>query len=435
MSRKLELGLTIGGDAFLLCLAFFVSWKASNIDQTFLSSNAIAANSLVLAYWLFLFQSANLYLTRTKIQLMNELYKMFQVIVIGLIVFIGAALVTHIDFIRVRGFIPSYAIIMSSLLIWRFFWRGLVGEYIKPRQGKVVIFHNGDATHENSNFNVVERISLSKHHQSIPDHLIKNNNIDGILIESNGVHQKEILKLISTFADTKYEIYISPKLYPIVYQYSLVEKIDNSQFLRVVFHPLSAWDRFLKRVIDIAISVVSLVVLSPALCLLGFFIKIDSPGPIFHKQDRVGLRGKKFTLVKFRSMVSDAERHTGPVWAGKNDTRITRIGKIIRPFRIDEWPQIINVLRGEMSFVGPRPERPAFVEELRDRIPFYGLRLTVHPGITGWAQVKHTYDQSVDDVKKKLEFDLEYINNMSLRMDMKIFLKTVLTVLKREGAH
>jgi len=215
----------------------------------------------------------------------------------------------------------------------------------------------------------------------------------------------------------------------------LVEKIDNSQFLRVVFHPLSAWDRFLKRVIDIVFSVVALVVLSPALCLLGIFIKVDTPGPVFHRQERVGLRGKKFTLVKFRSMVSDAERHTGPVWAGKNDTRITRIGKIIRPFRIDEWPQIINVLRGEMSFVGPRPERPAFVDSLRDKIPFYGLRLTVHPGITGWAQVKHTYDQSVDDVRKKLEFDLEYINNMSLRLDMKIFLKTVLTVLKHEGAH
>jgi len=435
MSRKLELGITLGGDAVLLCLAFFVSWKASNIDQTFLSSNAIAANSLILVYWLFLFQTANLYLTRTKIQLMNELYKMFQVIVIGLIIFISAALVAHIDFIRVKGFIPSYAIIISSLLIWRFFWRGLVGEYIKPRQGKVVIFHNGDATRENNHFNVVERISLSKYHNSIPDHLLKNNNIDGILIESNGVHQKEILKLISTFAETKYEIYISPKLYPIVYQYSLVEKIDNSQFLRVVFHPLSAWDRFLKRVIDIVFSVVALVVLSPALCLLGIFIKVDTPGPVFHRQERVGLRGKKFTLVKFRSMVSDAERHTGPVWAGKNDTRITRIGKIIRPFRIDEWPQIINVLRGEMSFVGPRPERPAFVDSLRDKIPFYGLRLTVHPGITGWAQVKHTYDQSVDDVRKKLEFDLEYINNMSLRLDMKIFLKTVLTVLKHEGAH
>jgi exopolysaccharide biosynthesis polyprenyl glycosylphosphotransferase len=202
-----------------------------------------------------------------------------------------------------------------------------------------------------------------------------------------------------------------------------------------VFHPLSRWDRFLKRVIDIAISAVCLLVLLPVLTLLSILIRLDTPGPVFHTQRRVGLRGKKFTLVKFRSMVSDAEKHTGPVWAEKNDKRITRIGRIMRPYRLDELPQFINVLKGEMSFVGPRPERPAFVERFRKTIPFYGLRLTVHPGITGWAQVKQAYDQSFDDVRKKLEFDLEYVNNISIQLDMKIFLKTVLTVLKREGAH
>ena len=366
---------------------------------------------------------------------MNELYRMFQIIVIGLVIFIAATLIARIDFIKARGFIPSYAIVMSSLLIWRFFWRGFVGEYIKPKPGKVVIFHNGDIKQDHSHFNVVERISLNEYHRSIPEHLLKNNDIDGVLIESNGVHQEEILKLISTFAETKYEIYVSPKLYPIVYHYSLLEKVDNSPFLKVIFHPLSSWDRFMKRLIDITISVVSLIILTPIMMILGIFIKIDTPGPVFHKQERVGLRGKKFTLVKFRSMVSDAEKHTGPVWAEKNDKRITRIGRVIRPYRLDELPQIINVLKGEMSFVGPRPERPAFVEHLKKSIPFYRLRLTVHPGITGWAQVKHTYDQSVDDVRKKLKFDLEYINNMSLRLDLKIFLKTVLTMIKREGAH
>jgi len=435
MSRKVELAVTLGGDAFLLCAAFMLSWKASAIDQSSISPPAIVANCLILIYWLFLFQTTNLYLTRSKIQLMNELSKMFQVIVIGLIVIIAGALIANIDFIKATGFIPSYAILLISLLIWRFFWWGLVGEYIKPKRGKVVIFHNGDVGREHTHFNVVERISLHEYHNSIPKHLVKNNDIDGILIESNGVHHEEILKLISTFAETKYEIYVSPKLYPIIYHYSLVEKMDNSPFLKVIFHPLSSWDRFLKRVIDVVISVVSLIVLSPIIVLLSIFIKIDTPGSVLHTQDRVGLRGKKFKLFKFRSMVSDAEKYTGPVWAEKNDKRITRIGRIIRPFRLDELPQIINVLRGEMSFVGPRPERPAFVERLREAIPFYGLRLTVHPGITGWAQVKHAYDQTVDDVKKKLEFDLEYINNMSLRMDLKIFLKTALTVLKKEGAH
>jgi exopolysaccharide biosynthesis polyprenyl glycosylphosphotransferase len=434
MSRKVELLATLLGDAFLLTTAFFVSWKASAIEYSVISPRAIIAGCLILLYWLFLFQSANLYLTRSKILLMNELLKMFQFIVIGLIVFIAIALIMDIDFVRERGFIPAYAIALSSLLIWRFFWRGLVGEYIRPRRQKVVIFHNGDITRDPGEFDVVQRISLSKHSHA-PKNLFKNSDIDGILIDSNGIHTDEVLRVIATFAETNYEIYVSPKLYPVIYNYSLFEKINTSPFLKIVFHPLSQWDRFLKRVIDLVISVTALLVLSPILSVLAIFIKLDTPGPVFHKQDRTGLRGKKFTLVKFRSMVSDAEKNTGPIWAEKNDKRITRIGSIMRPFRLDEFPQIINVLRGEMSFVGPRPERPEFVEHFRKEIPFYGLRLTVHPGITGWAQVKHTYDQSFDDVKKKLQFDLEYIHNMSLQLDLKIFLKTVLTVMKREGAH
>ncbi|UCD18962.1 MAG: sugar transferase [candidate division WOR-3 bacterium] len=426
--------ITLVGDAFLLTTAFLVSWKASAIEDPVISPRALLGGLLLLIYWLALFQSANLYLTRSRIQLMNELLRMFQLIVVGLVVFIAAALVMNIDFIRVRGFIPAYTIAMSSLLIWRFFWRGLVGEYIRPKRQKVVIFHNGDITRDPGEFDIVQRISL-KDYRHAPRKLLKNNDIDGILIDSNGIHTEEVLKVISSFAETHYEIYVSPKLYPVIYNYSLFQRIDTSPFLKVVFHPLSRWDRFLKRVIDIFISVTALLILSPLLSVLAIFIKLDTPGPVFHMQDRTGLRGKRFTLVKFRSMVSDAEKHTGPVWAEKNDRRITRVGSIMRPFRLDELPQIINVLRGEMSFVGPRPERPAFVEHFRKEIPFYGLRLTVHPGITGWAQVRHTYDQSFDDVKKKLQFDLEYIHNMSLQLDLKIFLKTVLTVMKRQGAH
>jgi exopolysaccharide biosynthesis polyprenyl glycosylphosphotransferase len=214
-----------------------------------------------------------------------------------------------------------------------------------------------------------------------------------------------------------------------------VQKIPDSPFLKIIFHPLSTWDQFLKRVVDIVLSLGALFILAPFLTLVALLIRIDSKGPIFYKQKRSGFRGKDFILYKFRSMISDAEKHTGPVWAEKNDQRITRLGRILRPLRIDELPQLLNVLRGDMSFVGPRPERPAFVEQLREIIPLYTLRLTVHPGITGLAQVQHAYDVSVEHVKRKLEYDLRYINNMSLRLDLKIFLKTVLTVLKKEGAH
>ena len=434
MSRKAELLITLVGDAFVLTVAFFVSWKASALESAVTSLHAIIAGCLLLLYWLFLFQSANLYSTRSKILLMNEIWRMLQTIVIGLIIFLATATLMEIDFIRARGFIPSYAIALSALIVWRFFWRGMVGEYIRPRRQKVVIFHNGDVTKNPGEFDVVQRISLSRS-PGMARELVKNNDIDGILIDRNGLHTDEVLKVIASFAETNYEIYVSPRLYPVIHNYSLFEKIGASPFLKIVFHPLSRWDRFLKRVIDISISVVSLLILSPILAFLAAAIRLDTPGPVFHRQHRTGLRGSRFTLIKFRSMVSDAERHTGPVWAKKNDTRITRTGKIMRPFRLDELPQLINVLRGEMSFVGPRPERPAFVEHFRKEIPFYGLRLTVLPGITGWAQVKHTYDSSVEDVKTKLQFDLEYIHNMSLRLDLKIFLKTILTVMKKEGAH
>lgn len=435
MSRKAELIITVIGDAALTVLAFIISWKASAIQHSVVGARAIVANVFVLAYWLFIFQTANLYLRRAKIQLINEVLRMLKTIAIGLLILISAAFVLDLGFVLEKGFMPAYALSLSSLIVWRFFWRGLLGEYFKPKPEKVVIFHNNDVNRDPGYFNIVQRISLSKLHRAPKQLLAHNNNIDGILIDSNGAHTEEVMKVISSFADTNYEIYVSPKLYPVIYNYSLVEKVENSPFLKIIFHPLSAWDRFLKRMIDIFISVVSLVVLAPILGVLALLIKIDTPGPVFHKQDRVGLRGRKFTLIKFRSMVADAEKLTGPVWAAKNDRRTTRVGRVMRPYRLDELPQIFNVLKGEMSFVGPRPERPSFVERFRKTIPLYGLRLTVNPGLTGWAQVKHTYDQSFDDVKKKLGFDLEYINNMSIRLDLKIFLKTVLTVMKREGAH
>ncbi len=243
------------------------------------------------------------------------------------------------------------------------------------------------------------------------------------------------MDIISQFAEVNYKIYLSPRLYPLVYQHFLVKKVTDSPFLEVIFHPLSNWDRFLKRITDVVLASIALIVLSPIMLFIALAIKIDTRGPILYKQKRVGFRGKTFLLYKFRSMFVDAEKYTGPVWAEKNDRRVTRMGRIMRPFRLDELPQLLNVLKGDMSFVGPRPERPHFVSKFVNVIPLYLLRNTVHPGITGLAQVKYSYDRTIEDVKKKLEYDLEYINSISLKLDLKIFLKTILTVVKREGAH
>jgi lipopolysaccharide/colanic/teichoic acid biosynthesis glycosyltransferase len=169
--------------------------------------------------------------------------------------------------------------------------------------------------------------------------------------------------------------------------------------------------------------------------LTAIAIPLESRGGVLYRQKRVGLHGREFEVLKFRSMVANAERGTGPMWAKKNDSRVTRIGRFIRKTRIDELPQVFNVLRGDMSFVGPRPERLVFVEELEEKIPFYGLRHTVRPGITGWAQVQYGYGANVEETKEKLKYDLFYIKNGNVWLDLWIALKTVRVVLGGIGAR
>jgi sugar transferase (PEP-CTERM system associated) len=193
--------------------------------------------------------------------------------------------------------------------------------------------------------------------------------------------------------------------------------------------------RAAKRVLDLAAAVALLALTLPVLLLVALLIKIESPGPILFAQERVGHHGRTFTLYKFRSMRRDAESQSGPVWAGENDARITPLGRILRKCRLDELPQIWNVLRGEMSFVGPRPERPYFVDLLRQQIPFYDLRHYVPPGITGWAQVSYPYGASVEDAYQKLQYDLYYGKHMSLRFDIEVLVKTVSVVLMGRGAR
>lgn len=221
--------------------------------------------------------------------------------------------------------------------------------------------------------------------------------------------------------------------------------------------------RILKRTIDIIGAVAGLILTLPIWVILPIIIKLDSKGSVFYTQSRVGINrrkkdrryhqkvdiedhrgrerrrenhsGEPFKLIKFRTMVQNAEKKTGPVWATKNDARITRVGALLRKSRIDEIPQFINVLKGDMSLVGPRPERPSFVKNLTEKVENYSERLKVKPGITGLAQVKGEYDSSISTVTEKIKYDLEYINNWSLWMDIKILFKTVLVVITGKGAN
>jgi sugar transferase (PEP-CTERM system associated) len=191
----------------------------------------------------------------------------------------------------------------------------------------------------------------------------------------------------------------------------------------------------LKTVIDFSVALFALILFLPLMFLIALLIKLDTPGPVLYKQERVGRDGKVFTLYKFRTMLQDAEEGIGPVWAEEDDPRITRIGNLLRKTRIDELPQLINILKKDMSFVGPRPERPFFVKQLQQEIPYYDQRHVIRPGITGWAQVRYCYASSIEDAKEKLCYDLYYIKHASILLDLFIIFETVKIVIFGRGAR
>jgi sugar transferase (PEP-CTERM system associated) len=197
----------------------------------------------------------------------------------------------------------------------------------------------------------------------------------------------------------------------------------------------SRWIAIVKRALDLAFGIAGLLLMAPAMAALAIAIRLESRGPILYLQVRVGLRGRTFQLWKFRSMRIDAEHMTGAQWARQEDPRVTRVGRFIRKYRLDEMPQFLNIIRGEMSFIGPRPERPEFVKKLRQEISYYDERHSVRPGLTGWAQVQYQYGASVEDAWRKLEYDLFYLQNMSIFFDLVILLKTVRIVLTGQGGR
>lgn len=263
--------------------------------------------------------------------------------------------------------------------------------------------------------------------------IIEKYNVKNVIISVERHHEELILDIISKCDGKNVEIKIVPDLYDIISGQVKTSQIYGIPLIDIMPELMPEWEKKLKRLMDIVFSLILLIVTSPIILLTAIAIKLESEGPVFYKQERMGMNGKIFKIIKFRTMINDAEKYTGPVWSTKDDPRITKVGKFLRKVRLDEIPQAINILKGDMSFVGPRPERPFFVEKLSKEIPLYKRRLKVRPGLTGWAQVKHKYDESIEDVKIKLRYDLFYIENMSLRLDFKIILRTIFVVLFGKG--
>ncbi|HEX4348112.1 MAG TPA: undecaprenyl-phosphate glucose phosphotransferase [Vicinamibacterales bacterium] len=241
----------------------------------------------------------------------------------------------------------------------------------------------------------------------------------------------QMLQLLDATSREMVDVKVVPDLLQVIALRARLEDLDGVPVININDVPLQGLNALVKRTFDVAISGAALFVLSIPLAIVSALVKLTSRGPVFYQQERMGLDGKSFTIVKFRSMENDAERNTGPVWTVQNDPRVTPLGKFMRKSNIDELPQLWNVLRGDMSIVGPRPERPHFVEQFKHKIPQYMLRHKVKAGLTGWAQVNGWRGNT--PLEKRIEYDLYYIENWSVRLDLKIMWLTLFTVFHKHA--
>jgi exopolysaccharide biosynthesis polyprenyl glycosylphosphotransferase len=263
--------------------------------------------------------------------------------------------------------------------------------------------------------------------------LIEAHQVDEVIIAMPEASHQEILSIIARCEREKVSIKVFPDVFQIMASEVSIGDLNGLPLLTVRDIALRGWRLALKRTVDILGSAISLIFLSPIMMLVAILIKLDSPGPVFYAQERMGLDAKSFMMLKFRSMRPDAESQTGPVWAAENDPRRTRIGAFMRRFSIDELPQVINVLLGNMSLVGPRPERPVFVQQFKKSIPRYMERHKEKAGMTGWAQVNGLRGDT--SVIERTKYDLWYIENWSLLLDFKILLRTLINIFFEKHAY
>jgi exopolysaccharide biosynthesis polyprenyl glycosylphosphotransferase len=466
LNKKIQKILILLADFIFINLAwmvFFYLRTQTGWFRILIMPEVFLPMLVIYFYWLIIFTFFGMYRTWFASSRFDEISTLFKTTFIG--IFILFFLIFISDFLegvessnRILIFIYwllLFVFVSTGRLFIRSFQRGLLIRGI-GRKGAVIVGYNEKA-HEVHD-QILEHPALgldikgyvAVHNENIGK-VYKNVNVTGtydelldivsrtrsseIIIALEKENHDLLVDIISKLENRGIGLKIVPDLYEILSGQARTSQLYGIPLIDIMPELMPEWEKKLKRLSDIIISFFILVLSLPLNIIVALAIRLDSKGPVLFKQERIGMNNKKFKIYKFRSMYEDAEKHTGPVWSTKNDPRVTRVGKILRQLRIDEIPQFINVLKGEMSLVGPRPERPFFVEQLSEQIPYYKRRLKVRPGITGWAQVKHKYDESIEDVKVKLRYDLFYIENMSLRMDIKILARTILVVLFGKGHY
>ena len=330
-------------------------------------------------------------------------------------------------YLRRKGYNLRYALIVGT---------GTLAEDIlkrielHPELGiKAVCFVSSEVYNSSESFKGIPVAGIYKDIRGI----IKGKKIDQVIIALPAEKHGVTVEILKDIEDEIVDIKVVPDLYEFMSLRGGIEEFDGLPIISLQDTPLYGWNIVVKRVADIIVSITALILTAPLMFLIAVLIKLTSPGPVFYKQERMGIGGDIFQMLKFRTMRTDAEKTTGPVWAGKDDPRRTKLGSFLRKTSLDELPQFMNVLRGDMSIVGPRPERPIFIEDFRKKIPKYMLRHKMKAGITGWAQVNGWRGNT--SLEKRIECDLFYIENWSLLFDIKIMWLTVWKGLINKNAY
>lgn len=468
MSRRIELIVLVLVDALAVALANLI-WYLARFEWGWLPAPVYEPVpgiitilvSLLTAFWLVFFLFLGLYRERYASSRFEELVLILKTVTMGILVLFFVLFIGQLDAMSARTNLAAYwvAIVLfvsggriavrsvQKQLILR--GKGLHRALIVGWSDLLEQLHAEVARYPEAGLDIVGAVRLTRgdgdvaHDAStgaVPTHeiedlprLIDELGIQDVLIALGSSDADSLMRVLTLCDGKSVSLKLVPDFYSIIGGMAKTEHMYGLPLIEVQPEPMQVWEYAAKRLIDFTVALVVLVAGLPVWLMIGLAIRLTSPGPAIYRQTRIGRHGRSFTMYKFRTMMENAEASTGPVWATESDPRYTSIGRWLRKTRLDEIPQFWNVLKGEMSLVGPRPERPYFVEKLAKEIPLYNRRHRVKPGITGWAQVKWKYDSNLDDVRQKVKYDLFYIENMSLRRDLQILFRTIHTALRGAG--